>query len=109
MAFQSGFRTHLVAHESVLKSVQMTQSKKALTTALKKTEELPNNWFGAAEASLEDLPSVRRSKRVRKNIYIESDTAEALELFCKKHGVPFTDVANDILSKYVNSSKKKSG
>jgi len=83
----------------------MSRAKKNLANALKKTGQLPDHWFGAAEASLDDLPSVKRSKRVRKNIYIEQDTVEALELFCAKNKVPFTDVANDILSKYVNAVK----
>ena len=87
----------------------MSRAKKTLDAALGKTKQLPDHWFGAAEASLDDLPSVRRSKRVRKNIYIERETAEALEQFCEKNHVPFTDVANDILSKYVNASKKKVG
>lgn len=85
----------------------MSRAKNKLIAALKKTEQQPDDWFGSAEASLEDLPSVQRSKRVRKNIFINQHTAEELEAFCKLHNVPFTDVANDILTKYVDSQKKK--
>ena len=85
----------------------MSRAKKALEAALKRTNELPDSWFGPEEASLEDLPSVLRSKRVRKNIFIEQGTADELEQFCRKKGVSFTDVANDILTKYVSAQKKK--
>ena len=85
----------------------MSRSKKAFAAALKKTDELPDAWFGSEEASLDDLPSVLRSRRVRKNIFIEQSTAEALEQFCAKNRVSFTDVANDILTKYVSSQKKR--
>lgn len=85
----------------------MNRAKRKLAAALKKTDDLPESWFGAEEASLEDLPSVRRSRRIRKNIFIEKETVEVLEAFCEKHEVPFTDVANDILTKYVDAQKKK--
>ena len=78
-----------------------------LAVALKKTDKLSDNWFGSEEASLEDLPSVRRSRRIRKNIFIDRETVDALEQVCKRHKVPFTDVANDILTKFVDEQKKK--
>ena len=85
----------------------MSRPKKKLEAAFRKTDELPDSWFGGAEASMDELPSVLRSKRVRKNIFVEQATAEALEQFCQNNKVSFTDVANDILTKYVDAQKKK--
>ena len=84
----------------------MSRARKKLDAALKKTDELPDDWFGQVEASVEDLPSVKR-KRVRKNIFIDVEVAEALDYFCDKHKVTFTDIANDILTKFVKQEKKK--
>jgi hypothetical protein len=85
----------------------MSKSKKTLEAALKKTDGLPSHWFGAEEALMDELPSVLRSKRVRKNIFIEKATADALEQFCERNHVSFTDVANDILTKFVSAQKKR--
>lgn len=82
------------------------KAKRQLERALKRTEELPQSWFGTAEISADELPSVQRSRRVRKNIYVEQVTADALEQFCKQHKVSFTDVANDILTNFVKNKKK---
>ncbi len=81
------------------------KAKKQLEKALRKTDELPESWFGTADILADELPSVQRSRRVRKNIYIEQITADALEQFCSKHNVSFTDVANDILTKFVKEKK----
>ncbi|MCB0385998.1 MAG: hypothetical protein KDD43_11445 [Bdellovibrionales bacterium] len=84
----------------------MGRAKKRLDSALRKTDELPDGWFGEVEASVEDLPSVKR-KRVRKNIFIDVETAAALDYFCEKHQVTFTDIANDILTNFVRREKRK--
>ena len=85
----------------------MSRAKQRLGTALKKTRGLSDNWFGSVEASVEELPSIQsKTKRVRKNIYIEEETADKIEGICKKHGVSFTEVANDILTKFVSGQKK---
>ena len=86
----------------------MNTAKKRLAAALKKTDSLPEHWFGTESASMEELPSVRRRSRVRKNIFIEQETVDALEGFCKARNVPFTDVANDILRSFVDKQRKKS-
>ena len=56
----------------------MNNARKKLNAALKHTDELPENWFGVEEASTEDLPSIQRNRRIRKNIYIEEKTVNAL-------------------------------
>ena len=85
----------------------MSRAQQKLEAALKKTSELPENWFGTINASIEDLPSIQaKNKRIRKNIYIDETTVEKLESICKKHNVSFTDVANDILCKFVTGKKR---
>jgi len=86
----------------------MSAAKKKLEAALRKTNGLPNTWFGTEEASFDDLPSVQKARRVRKNIYIEEVVAHDLEALCKEKNVSFTDVANDILKNFVLKAKKKS-
>ena len=85
----------------------MNKARKKLNAALKHTDELPENWFGVEEASIEDLPSIQRNRRIRKNIYIEEKTVNALEHFCEQHKTSFTDIANDILTKFVKNQKEK--
>lgn len=65
----------------------MSSAKKRLEAALRKTDKLSDGWFGSEKASLEDLPSIRKNWRVRKNIYIEQNTAEVLEEICDRHRV----------------------
>jgi hypothetical protein len=84
----------------------MSNAKKRLDAALKNTDELPDHWFGNEKASYEDLPSLRRHRRVRKNIFIEEAIVNELEEFCKKNRVSFTDIANDILRSFVARQKK---
>ncbi len=84
----------------------MSNAKKRLEAALKKTDQLPNHWFGSETASYEDLPSLQRNRRVRKNIFIEEAIVDELEELCKKNQVSFTDVANDILRNFVTRQKK---
>ena len=86
----------------------MNNSRKKLNAALAKTKTLPEDWFGDIEASVNELPSVQKSKRVRKNIFIDQATVEALEYICKEKDVAFTELSNDILTSFVNQKKKKS-
>jgi len=79
----------------------MSNAKRRLAAALKKTDQLPDHWFGKESASYEDLPSLQRTRRVRKNIFIEEAIANELEEICKKNQVSFTDIANDILRNFV--------
>jgi hypothetical protein len=85
----------------------MSRAQKKLETALKKTAELPDSWFGNIEASIQELPSIQGKRdRVRKNIYVDKKTAEILETISEKNGVSFTDIANDILTRFVSKGKK---
>ena len=79
-------------------------AKKKLEKALKNTKNTPDSWFGSEIASAEDLPSIKDKKnKVRKNIFIDEDTADYIEDLSKKHGVGFTSIANDILSSFVEN------
>ena len=85
----------------------MSRAQKKFEMALKKTAELPDSWFGNIEASVQELPSIQGKRdRVRKNIYIDKETAEILETISEKNGVSFTDIANDILTRFVTKGKK---
>lgn len=85
----------------------MFRTKQKLEASLRKTDELPEDWFGTIQASIEDLPSIKaKNKRIRKNIYIDASAAEKIESICNKHNVSFTEVANDILCKFVSGGKK---
>ncbi len=86
----------------------MSNSRKKLDAAIAKTKVLPADWFGNIEASVDELPSVQKSKRVRKNIFIDQATVEALEYICKEKDVAFTELSNDILTSFVNQKRKKS-
>ena len=84
----------------------MSRVKQRLTSALRKTSDLPKDWFGTMQASIEELPSIQaKSRRIRKNIYIDEITVDRIESICKKHNVSFTEVANDILCKFVTGRK----
>ncbi len=84
----------------------MSRAKQKLEAALQRTSQLPNDWFGSIQASIEELPSIQaKSQRIRKNIFIEKSTVERIEDICKKHNVSFTDLANDILAKFVQGKK----
>ena len=83
----------------------MSRAQKKLDVALKKTERLPDSWFGDIEASVQELPSIQSKRdRVRKNIYIDKKTVDILEDISEKNGVSFTDIANDILSRFVSGN-----
>jgi hypothetical protein len=83
-----------------------SRAKQKLEAALQKTNQLPDDWFGTIQASIEDLPSIQaKTQKVRKNIFIDKGTADRIEDICKKHNVSFTDVANDILAKFVQGKK----
>lgn len=84
----------------------MSNAKKRLEAALKKTDRMPENWFGNESATYEELPSLQRTRRVRKNIFIEEAVVNEIEEFCKKNRVSFTDIANDILRSFVARQKK---
>ena len=84
----------------------MKHKKTKLAMALNTTNELPDDWFGNESARIEDLPSVKNKKtKVRKNLFIEYETVAYLELQSKKTGVPFTSLANDILTGFVMNAK----
>ncbi len=85
----------------------MSKAKKKLEAALAKTEQLPKDWFSNVDIAMDDLPSVRKARRVRKNIFLDEPTAEALEKFCHQKNVSFTDIANDILTAFVDKEKKR--
>lgn len=85
----------------------MSRAQKRLHSAIEKTAALPDSWFGDIEASVQELPSIQGKRdRVRKNIYINKKTAEILETLSEKNGVSFTDIANDILTRFVTKGKK---
>lgn len=85
----------------------MSYAKKKLNAALANTQSLPDDWFGNIEDSVDSLPSVRKTKRIRKNVFLDVATVEALEYVCKQKKVTFTDITNDILLKFVNESQTK--
>lgn len=84
------------------------KAKNKLKKAVKKTRNLPDEWFGREQAKIENLPSIRKKKeRIRKNIFIERPTASYLEKVSKKYEISFTELANDILTQFVQSDKDK--
>ena len=85
----------------------MKDKSKVLQNALDDVDSLSDDWFGSDSASFDELPSIAAKHNItRTSAYIRKEDLAYLKTISKKSHVSVAQITGDIVSLFVEQSKK---